>query len=474
MNFLQHIYFFKNTKQNVYSKEYLHFYEIFEKILALTFGICYYIRGGASKMIQYNDISEIESISHNEDDNPVLAQDNIHNLRTMQENLYVFRILLDWSTEDLAKRMGVSKQTVSNIEKIKQELNLCQYITLRLIFDYELVIHPENTFFATIYCMIWEENRRLSKEDIQNISTDISNMKICKNNITSVQKEIFRTNVKNYNSQILDPELAKKYFGVYKSELVKQNCINFNHFENEWVISWLQIDTAEKGENLKMLSQNTTLNTPITITNSQMDPIINFIENGFVKVYNGTKHPLPYFDLSKYRSSISKLPKKFNDSPALIIDNMHPLSVIPKKQPVFSTNDTTQYIPEIPDNYYLYDIIVVSKLYIQEVERKKLIQEPMYEDFKDRLYFIDPVNKDDKIIGIKGFRKVYPYKNMERYISDLNAYARPSLISLTNCLDENKGKPGIVSRMHFMTLQNLTAQYAHMRMQEAKGQRNLI
>jgi len=55
----------------------------------------------------------------------------------MQENLSILRKICGWTTEELGSRIGVTKQTISNIENYKVNMTKAQYIALRTVFEYE-------------------------------------------------------------------------------------------------------------------------------------------------------------------------------------------------------------------------------------------------------------------------------------------------------------------------------------------------
>lgn len=58
-------------------------------------------------------------------------------VRRLQENLQTIRKLAGWSIEDLGEKIGVTKQTISNLERGKTRLSLTQYIAIRAVLDYE-------------------------------------------------------------------------------------------------------------------------------------------------------------------------------------------------------------------------------------------------------------------------------------------------------------------------------------------------
>lgn len=53
----------------------------------------------------------------------------------LQDNLSCIRKLAGWTAEDLAEQLGVTKQTISNIETKRTTMTKMQYIALRAVFD---------------------------------------------------------------------------------------------------------------------------------------------------------------------------------------------------------------------------------------------------------------------------------------------------------------------------------------------------
>lgn len=63
----------------------------------------------------------------------------------MQENLCDLRKIAGWTAEALANKLGVTKQTISNIENQKVKLSRIQYIAIRCVFECEVSLRRDNT-----------------------------------------------------------------------------------------------------------------------------------------------------------------------------------------------------------------------------------------------------------------------------------------------------------------------------------------
>lgn len=88
----------------------------------------------------------------------------------LQENLSVIRKVAGWTTEDMGNRIGVTKQTISNIENKKTKLTLTQYIAIRAVLDYEIQSTPENVALAKVVDVLLNKDGEFSDEDEKRIS----------------------------------------------------------------------------------------------------------------------------------------------------------------------------------------------------------------------------------------------------------------------------------------------------------------
>lgn len=63
----------------------------------------------------------------------------------MQDNLCELRKIAGWTAETLAGKLGITKQTISNLENQKVKLSRVQYIAIRSVFECEVVMSKDNT-----------------------------------------------------------------------------------------------------------------------------------------------------------------------------------------------------------------------------------------------------------------------------------------------------------------------------------------
>jgi len=65
-------------------------------------------------------------------------------INLLQQNLRSIRQIVGWTTERLGNEIGVTKQTISDLETIKRPMTLTQYLAIRSVFNYEIENNPDN------------------------------------------------------------------------------------------------------------------------------------------------------------------------------------------------------------------------------------------------------------------------------------------------------------------------------------------
>ena len=71
-----------------------------------------------------------------------MSTSNSIEIDKLQHNLPSLRKVAGWTAEDLAQKLGVTKQTISNIETGRTAMTKLHYIALRAILDYEARSNP--------------------------------------------------------------------------------------------------------------------------------------------------------------------------------------------------------------------------------------------------------------------------------------------------------------------------------------------
>lgn len=98
---------------------------------------------------------------------------NGNEISKLQDNLLVIRKVAGWTTTKLGDLIGVTKQTISNIENKKTVMTKTQYIAIRAILDYEIVKNPENVALAQVVNILLNTDD-LSEDDQQKMETTMA------------------------------------------------------------------------------------------------------------------------------------------------------------------------------------------------------------------------------------------------------------------------------------------------------------
>ena len=88
----------------------------------------------------------------------------------LQDNLKSIREILNWTSADLGNLIGVTKQTISNLETKNSKLTKLHYIAIRTVVDFEIEqLKSTDSDRAERACMLLEV---LSKSEEENLDFD--------------------------------------------------------------------------------------------------------------------------------------------------------------------------------------------------------------------------------------------------------------------------------------------------------------
>jgi len=87
-------------------------------------------------------------------------------IEQLQDNLALIRKAGGWSAEEFGDMIGVTKQTISNLENKKTPLSKTQYIAIRAVLDYEIAERKDDTVLASTV-NICLNSEGLSTDDIR-------------------------------------------------------------------------------------------------------------------------------------------------------------------------------------------------------------------------------------------------------------------------------------------------------------------
>ncbi len=117
----------------------------------------------------------------------------------LQKNLRPIRKVAGWTTEELGEQIGVTKQTISNLENHKTTMTKTQYIALRTVIDYEIATNTDNAALGQVV------NALLNSDDDDDDTSHASEIKkIEKKEYVEAIKTITATaNEKNKNKKAI-------------------------------------------------------------------------------------------------------------------------------------------------------------------------------------------------------------------------------------------------------------------------------
>ena len=116
----------------------------------------------------------------------------------LQNNLKAIREILNWTSSDLGNLIGVTKQTISNLETQNSRLTKLHYIALRTVIDFEIenlkTTDPDRADRAEMLLNLFDEsekyaaseNKSLDFEQISEASSLIATTSTVKNAATVI------------------------------------------------------------------------------------------------------------------------------------------------------------------------------------------------------------------------------------------------------------------------------------------------
>jgi transcriptional regulator with XRE-family HTH domain len=86
-------------------------------------------------------------------------------IKRLQQNLLSIRKIAGWTAQQLGDKIGVTKQTISNLENGKTDMNFAQYIAIRAILDYEIETNKENDILPKVITILLDKSDEINDED---------------------------------------------------------------------------------------------------------------------------------------------------------------------------------------------------------------------------------------------------------------------------------------------------------------------
>lgn len=91
----------------------------------------------------------------------------------LQKNLSVIRKVAGWTCADLGELIGVTKQTINNLESSRTPMTKTQYIAIRAILDYEISSNQENLALAQVVKILLD-SEQLTEEEQLKVDTTVT------------------------------------------------------------------------------------------------------------------------------------------------------------------------------------------------------------------------------------------------------------------------------------------------------------
>ena len=80
----------------------------------------------------------------------------------LQDNLSSVRKIAGWTTEELGDKIGVTKQTISNLENKKTKMTRTQYIAIGAVLKYEVSSNKNAEVLAYVIGILLDSGKRFS------------------------------------------------------------------------------------------------------------------------------------------------------------------------------------------------------------------------------------------------------------------------------------------------------------------------
>lgn len=95
-------------------------------------------------------------------------------INNLQIHLSSIRKIANWTSQELGDKVGVTKQTISNLENLKTTMTQTQYIAIRAILDFEIKTNKENEVLAQVVELLLNQSDNFTEEQYEQISEKIN------------------------------------------------------------------------------------------------------------------------------------------------------------------------------------------------------------------------------------------------------------------------------------------------------------
>lgn len=96
----------------------------------------------------------------------------------LQDNLSSVRKIAGWTTEEFGSKIGVTKQTISNLENNKTVMTRTQYIAIGAVLKYEIPTNKNSEVLSYVVNILLDNNKSYSDEERGKIKENINMLAI--------------------------------------------------------------------------------------------------------------------------------------------------------------------------------------------------------------------------------------------------------------------------------------------------------
>ena len=82
----------------------------------------------------------------------------MNEIERLQKYLLLVRRTVGWSAEEFGERIGVTRQTINNLEAGRNRLTKTQYIAMRSVLDAEIAAYPDETEMLRLILDVFVDN----------------------------------------------------------------------------------------------------------------------------------------------------------------------------------------------------------------------------------------------------------------------------------------------------------------------------
>ena len=97
------------------------------------------------------------------------AREREKQIKKLQHNLSSIRRIAGWTAEGLGDKIGVTKQTISNLENQKTPMNFTQYIAIRSVIDAEIESNKDNEVLPKVVALLLDSDDELDEDDYSKV-----------------------------------------------------------------------------------------------------------------------------------------------------------------------------------------------------------------------------------------------------------------------------------------------------------------